>query len=843
VRTISPVLVAVATVVAAASPAHGQLRGQVVASGFAAPVAFVQVPGQPNVQLVVEQRGRIRVVQDGVVLPGSFLDLTGQMASGGEQGLLGLALAPDYATSGRLWVNFTDLAGDTVVARFTRSASNPLAADPVSRFDLVWPGGTPFIVQPFANHNGGNLAFGPDGFLYIGMGDGGSANDPGNLAQDPQSLLGKMLRIDVNVPGSDPRGYRVPPSNPFVGQAGVLAEIWAFGLRNPWRWSFDDPTRGGTGALLIGDVGQGAWEEIDYEPAGRGGRNYGWRLKEGTHPNVTTLPPAYLPLTDPIFEYPHPGGVAITGGFVYRGNALGPAYRGRYFFGDSGTGRVWSLGLVIDPQTGEATAGNLLEHSAELGAAAGAPVSFGVDAAGELYVVNYGAGTVSRILPAVVPAAPKTVVVDAAQGTSLATMWKATGVSVTAGQRLTLRVGGNQTWISAGVSWGPGGNPQDLTTPNDSPLPGAPRMALVGRIGISGTPFLVGRYAQFTATVSGELYLSANDEWYLLWNNSGTMAVNVYAGGSGAPTEGDYDLDARADITIYRPASGEWWGVASKQSYDWQAGYLHSVWGQSNQAPVPGDYDGDGKMDLGVYQADTGEWWILTSSSGYNSQSGYIHVLWGSPGDIPVPADYDGDGWTDIGVYRPSTGEWWVITAATGFNWTAGYTRAVCGMSGDVPVTGDYDGDGKADMAVYRPQTGEWWGVYSSQNYAWTGTYLHVVWGGPGMLAVPGDYDGDGKADIGVYGTATGAWHILKSSNGYDWNAGYITVICGGSGMSAVPRDFDGDGKTDPAVYQASTGDWWILKSGSGYWWGAGGYWHVRWGAMPGDVPIGQARQ
>ncbi len=253
--------------------AFGEIHAQLVASGFTAPVAVVQVPGQPEVRLVVEQGGRIHVVQGGSVLPTLFLDLSNAVTFDGERGLLGLALAPDYPTSGRLWADFVDLAGNTVIARFTRSASNPLTADPASRFDLVWSDGLPYIVQPYPNHKGGNLAFGPDGYLYIGMGDGGSANDPENRAQDPQTLLGKMLRIDVNVTDADPRGYRIPPNNPFVGQA-VLAEIWDFGLRNPWRWSFDDPARGGTGALVIGDVGQDTWEEIDYEPAGHGGQNY-----------------------------------------------------------------------------------------------------------------------------------------------------------------------------------------------------------------------------------------------------------------------------------------------------------------------------------------------------------------------------------------------------------------------------------------------------------------------------------------------------------------------------------------------------------------------------------------
>lgn len=388
----------------AATPADAQLRSRVYASGFDAPLAFVQDPTDRIIQFVVEQAGRIRAVRNGTLLSPDFLDLTRIVSSGGERGLLGLAFAPDYASSGRFFVNFTNLAGHTVVARFRRT-SNPLVADPASRFDLRWNGasGQAFIEQPFANHNGGHLAFGPDGYLYIGMGDGGSADDPSHRAQNPMELLGKMLRINVNVPDSHPTGYDIPADNPFTRTgpvAGTRSEIWSFGLRNPWRYNFDDPARGGTGALVIADVGQNRWEEVDYEPPGRGGRNYGWRNREGAHDNVTSRTPAYQPLIDPIHEYDHGTGQSITGGYVYRGATLGTTYQGRYFFADYVTGRVWSIGLTVDPATGEARASNLLEHTAELGGRSqlGSVSSFGVDSDGELYIVNYVNGSILRIL-------------------------------------------------------------------------------------------------------------------------------------------------------------------------------------------------------------------------------------------------------------------------------------------------------------------------------------------------------------------------------------------------------------------------------------------------------------
>jgi glucose/arabinose dehydrogenase len=386
--------------------AEAQLRSQPYVSGFDDPIAFVQDPTDRSVQFVVQQTGRIRVVQNGSVLPGDFLNVTGSITAGGESGLLGLAFAPDYATSGRFFVNFTNRAGHTVVARFRRSA-NALVADATSRFDLLLGGFQRFVAQPFANHNGGHLAFGPDGYLYIGLGDGGSGNDPDHRAQNPNELLGKMLRIDINVPDNDPAGYRIPPDNPFTGGHAARDEIWAFGLRNPWRYSFDDVARGGTGALVIGDVGQNRFEEIDYEPRAQGGRNYGWRNREGAHDNVVSRPLAYQPATDPVFEYGRSDGGSVTGGFIYRGIRLGPAYRGRYFFGDFVSGRVWSIALTINA-TGEASASDRRDHTAELGGRAvlGNVSSFGVDTDGELYVVNYS-GTIIRIAgPIITPPAP-----------------------------------------------------------------------------------------------------------------------------------------------------------------------------------------------------------------------------------------------------------------------------------------------------------------------------------------------------------------------------------------------------------------------------------------------------
>lgn len=380
--------------------AAAQLRSQIVATGFVNPVAFVVDPLDPSTFYVVEQRGTIRRLHGGEVDPVLALDLRPSVASGGERGLLGLAFAPDAEESRRLFVNFTNGNGHTVIARFTRDAEGRI--DPASRFDLLWPDGRRFIEQPFANHNGGHLAFGPDDYLYVGLGDGGSAGDPLHNAQDPNSLLGKMLRLDVDVPDSDPRGYRVPDDNPFADGAPVraLPEIWAFGLRNPWRYSFDDWARGGTAALVIADVGQSSREEVNWEPRGAGGRNYGWRLREGRTVFDTRQPAAYGPLVDPIHEYPRSDGQSITGGYVYRGAALDPMFNGRYFFADYVAGRVYCIGLALDAHQ-EARAVDVIELTTLLGGSQelGLISSFGVDADGELYIVSYTRGRILKIVP------------------------------------------------------------------------------------------------------------------------------------------------------------------------------------------------------------------------------------------------------------------------------------------------------------------------------------------------------------------------------------------------------------------------------------------------------------
>ena len=424
--------------------AHAQspIRAQLLGGGFTRPVAVVFDPLVPGAVHVVQQGGLVLTFHNGGIRPTPFLDLTTVISGGNdERGLLGLAFPPDAATTGRVFVNYTNRtgAGNTVIARFTRSAADPLVIDPATRFDLQWPapggGRQGFITQPFQNHNGGHLAFGPDGYMYIGLGDGGAGDDPDNNAQTATTLLGKMLRVDVS--GSPANGYSVPADNPDFNDKGIgnaLPEIWAFGLRNPWRYNFDNVGPGATGALVIADVGQGAREEINYEPTGRSGRNYGWSVFEGSieNPAVAGRMPAFQPLSSPIFDYTHAVGQVITGGYVYRGAALGAFYQGRYFYSDCAAGRIWSVGLTIGAM-GDAVASDNRDHTAELGGPFNCVTSFARDSAGELYFMDFdgsssapGTGRVFKLAVAslAVPGTPSSLSANV-QGNSVALTWAA----------------------------------------------------------------------------------------------------------------------------------------------------------------------------------------------------------------------------------------------------------------------------------------------------------------------------------------------------------------------------------------------------------------------------------
>jgi glucose/arabinose dehydrogenase len=360
-----------------------------VAGGFDAPLFAASAPGDPGRLYVVEKNlGQVLLLDPSTGARSVFLDIpANELSTDGERGLLGLAFHPSYQTNGRFFVHLTNANGDIEVRSYTRSTANPDVADPNSGVIVITiPHST------FTNHNGGALAFGPDGYLYVSVGDGGGVGDPGENAQNTESLLGKILRLDVNrddFPGDPTRNYGIPADNPFVGQPGA-DEVWAYGLRNPWRISFDSQT----GDLYIADVGLVTREEIDFQAAGSpGGRNYGWDIREGTVPfegNGTAA------LVDPIFEYDRALGQAVTGGYVYHGPA--PGLQGAYIFADFGSGRLWSLRV----ENGRAI--DVIDRTNQVITPDGTPLSlsliasFGVDGNGELYAISL-AGDIFRLSP------------------------------------------------------------------------------------------------------------------------------------------------------------------------------------------------------------------------------------------------------------------------------------------------------------------------------------------------------------------------------------------------------------------------------------------------------------
>lgn len=342
---------------AAQFPDPGEYQWSPVTSNLEKPVGLVHAGDGSGRLFIIEQAGEVRILQNGELSSAPFLDIRDRVNdNASEQGLLGLAFHPQYPQNGYFFINYTDSRGDTVIARY-RVSADPNLADPASEEIILT------ITQPYGNHNGGHLAFGPDGYLYIGTGDGGSANDPEGNAQNLNTLLGKMLRINV-----DHFPYSIPADNPFGD------EIWAYGLRNPWRYAFDQLT----GDLYVGDVGQNIWEEVDFLPTNApASANFGWDLREGSHPFEGTVSEG-MTLVDPVAEYDHSSGCSVTGGEVYRGNM--PEWQGIYLYGDFCSGLVWGLLRQADGSWSNTL---LFETGTNIS-------SFGLDQRGEIYLVHHG---------------------------------------------------------------------------------------------------------------------------------------------------------------------------------------------------------------------------------------------------------------------------------------------------------------------------------------------------------------------------------------------------------------------------------------------------------------------
>ena len=628
-------------------------RLQTVFSGLSRPILIRGVPDSSRRLFIVQQDGQIRVAQPGSTATSTFLDLSSKIfvpvTTSDERGLLGMTFHPQFSTNGKFYVDYTR-AGDgmTVVAEYTVSGANPNQGDINSERILFT------VPQPFANHNGGMVEFGPDGYLYIGMGDGGSANDPGNRAQNPAQLLGKLLRIDVNIPQGSQVQYLIPPTNPFTGAGTVRCdtgsttngqtcqEIWTIGMRNPWRYSFDTST----GAMWVADVGQGTREEVDVIASGGG--NYGWRVYEGnlcTGNDPSLCNPANYIF--PLFDYTHIlGRCSITGGYVYRG-MLNSIPQGTYVYGDYCSGEL----MTGSNQT------VLLDTPRQI-------TSFGQDNNGEVYICYPNGlnnqGQIDRITRAKASAD-----LDGDLKSEVAVFRPSDG---------TWYINNSSNGSFRFQHFGLGG---DIPVPADFDGDNIADIAVV-------------------RPSTGDFYALDSSDGTVM--NFGTGMTN-----GDVSVAADFDGDAKADLVYFRPSTGTWTIRYSR------SGVTQVNFGVSGDIPAIADYDGDGIADIAIFRPSTGDWWWIPSSKPAGSGYGSIH--WGQNGDIPSPGDFDGDHRADFAVFRPSTGVWYILQTSTGTAQIAQW-----GISEDLPTVGDYDGDGKSDIAVFRPSTGVWYIVRSSDG-------------------------------------------------------------------------------------------------------------------------------
>ncbi len=649
------VLVAVTIISATAIFAQAPYtpRLQQVFTGLSRPILIRNAGDGSGRLFIVQQGGIIKVAQPGSAVTTDFINLSSKItipgSSGDERGLLGMAFHPNFASNGKFYTNYTRTGdGATVIAEYTLVSGNPNQGNIASERILLT------IPQPFSNHNGGMIEFGGDGYMYIGMGDGGSGNDPGNRAQNRSLLLGKILRIDVNIPSGSSVPYLIPPTNPYASGAGTARcdggsttsgtncqEIWVYGMRNPWRFAFD---RANPNTMWVADVGQGSIEEVDM--IATGGGNYGWRVYEGN--NCTGLDPQLCsgganPITQvpPVFQYSHTGGrCSITGGYIYRGTR-GSLPAGSYVYGDYCSGEIL---------TWNGTAQQLLIDTPRL------ITSFGEDEAGEIYVC-YSNGRVDKIVRA-----------DASADFDGDLK---TDVSVFRASDSTWYIrnsgSGNFTARAFGVS-------------GDIPVAEDYDGDRVSDIAV---------------------FRPSTGNWYYLRSSDNTFTVRSFGQNGDVPVPADYDGDAKSDLMVYRPSDNSWYLLTTLAPE-----FTITPWGTTGDVPAAADYDGDGKADIAVWRPSNGTWYIWQSSSGL-----FSGVQFGQNGDVPAPGDFDGDGRGDLALFRESSGQWFVKRSSD----NTFYSRT-WGTTGDTPAVGDYDGDGIDDIALFRNSSGQWFVIASSNS-------------------------------------------------------------------------------------------------------------------------------
>ncbi|HEY4590034.1 MAG TPA: PQQ-dependent sugar dehydrogenase [Thermoanaerobaculia bacterium] len=582
---------------AASFPVAGTVQGvslQQVASSLG-PVTGITHAGDGRLFLTI-RTGRIVILENGSLRPQPFLDIQSLTTTDGERGLLSTAFHPRYAGNGFFFIDYTNVQGNTVIARYQVSASDPNRADPASARILLT------IEQPFSNHNGGQLQFGPDGYLYIGMGDGGSANDPDCRAQRTDTLLGKMLRIDVDQNVATPPYYGIPASNPFRGGGNPPDEVWASGLRNPWRFSFDRQT----GDLWIGDVGQDRREEIDFQPASsRGGENYGWKVMEGTLCNSSNACPASTPAcgstayTLPVLEYDHNPHCSVTGGYVYRGSGASQL-RGSYVFGDLCSGVIWAAARSGNGFTVRTVPGQVSLLT-----------TFGEDVNGELYAGDLN-GQLFRFVGSAAGGTRETVgLYDPGSGKFNLKAANTANANVT-----VLRFGPrNSRWTPLAGDWDGDGRTTE------------------------------GLYDPATGT-------------FRLKNSSpgggSDVILRVDSPSSHAlPIAGDWDGDGKDTLGLYDPATRTFYLKNSLIGSGFDVTFKFGL-GGSGLLPVAGDWNGDGRDGVGLFDPSSSTFYL---TNGFQDAPPDFVVQFGPSGrgSLPVVGDWNGDGRDDLGVYDPAS--------------------------------------------------------------------------------------------------------------------------------------------------------------------------------------------
>lgn len=624
------------------------IRTQPVLTGLSLPVQVTSARDGTNRLFIVQQRGIIRVLQPGATATTDFISLVGTVSSSGnERGLLGLAFHPQFSTNRRFFVYYTRLSdGALVIAEYQTFAANPNQGDPsTARVIITIPHPT------FSNHNGGTIAFGPDGFLYAGPGDGGSGNDPNGNAQNINTLLGKIIRIDINVPVGQVPPYNIPPTNPYAGATPGADEIYATGMRNPYRFSFD---RGGANQLWAGDVGQDAIEEVDIITLGG---NYGWRVYEGTQcTNIepsNCIPANYIM---PIYQYANAGArCSITGGVVYRG-PLNTFPQGTYVYADYCTGEIFinaanSTALLDTPR---------------------AISSFGEDEAGELFITGLG-GTLEKIVRARASAD-----FDGDFRTDVSVFRPSTGVWYSYNSSNgTVRI---QQFGAAGdvpaTEDYDGDNISDVGVyrPTENTwyyYRSSDATVAVIPFGSAGDIPAQGDF-DGDAKADVAIFRPSTGTWWIRRTTNPNNFQAIQFGSNGdIPVAGDYDGDGRYDVAVYRPSDGIWYRLNSSN------GAFSAVrFGLADDIPAPGDFDGDGKLDNVVFRPSTGIWYSLLSANG-----GFSAVNFGLNGDVPATGDYDGDGRDDVALFRPSTGVWYALRSSNG-----SFFAQQFGSTGDLAV-------------------------------------------------------------------------------------------------------------------------------------------------------------